>query len=214
MLHVPDDPRTGRRPEAEAALDDRTRRARTERMRVQPKGGGIYEVHSASGATYAVDVPGGRCTCPDHTYRGVVCKHQRRVAQEIAAGRVPPPGKALAACATCGRDLVVDETAAPPHYCEDCDLSPGDFVVDRNTGDLLVVAERTDDRADETLVPNHDVTVARYPGNERYPDDDPVVEALYPLPGDLEGTDIRSHHLRRYHFPVSRLRPAGREAAD
>lgn len=217
MLEQPDDPRRGSQSgadQSEEILDGRTRRARTEPMRVRPMGGGIYEVDSASGATYAVDIPGGRCTCPDHTYRGVVCKHQRRVAQEIAEGRVPPPGKAFARCVTCNRELVVEETATPPHYCVDCDLEPGDFVVDENTGDLLVVAERPHGRADEMPVPNHDVTVAQYPGNRRYPDTDPVVEALYPIPSGVESQDLASQHLRRYRFPLSRLRPAGRNRAQ
>lgn len=212
MLELPDDPRRVGRSDPDEALDGRTRRARAERMRVRPMGGGVYEVVSASGTTYAVDVPGSRCTCPDHTYRGVVCKHQRRVAQEIAEGRVPPPGKAFVRCVSCNRELVVDETAAPPHYCADCDLAPGDFVVDRNAGDLLVVADRPRGRADETPVPNHDVTVSQYPGNRRYPGDDPVVEAMYPLPSGIESEDLATHHLRRYRFPVSRLRPAGQRA--
>ena len=87
------------------ALDDRTRRARTERMTVRPVGGGIYEVDSQSGNTYSVDVPGGRCTCPDHTYRRVWCKHLRRVAQAVAEGLVPPPGRAVVDCASCGRSM-------------------------------------------------------------------------------------------------------------
>lgn len=213
MLYVPDDPRTDpHQTELDEALDGRTRRARSERMQVRPVGGGVYEVDSQSGRTYAVDVPGSRCTCPDHTYRGVVCKHLRRVAQEIAEGRVPPPGKAHVPCDTCGREVLVDETAPPPHYCADCDLSAGDFAVDRERGDLVVVAGRPEGRADETAVPGRDVTVADYPGNEAYPADDPVVPVLYPLPDGFDGEDVRAHHLRRYHFPRSRLRPAGREA--
>jgi hypothetical protein len=191
------------------ALDDRTRRARTERMTVRPRGGGVYTVDSESGATYVADVPGGRCTCPDHVYRGVWCKHLRRVAQAIAEGRVPPPGRVAVDCAACGGRTVVDEPVAPPHYCADCDLAPGDVAVDRRNDDVVVVAERPRGRADETPVPGQDVTVADYPGNERYPDDDPVVAVLYPLPAGIDGDDVEPRHLRRYRFPVSRLRRAG-----
>jgi hypothetical protein len=195
----------------EDALDARTRRARTESMRVRAVGGGVYEVHSESGATYAVDVPGGRCTCPDHTYRQVWCKHLRGVAQSIAEGRVPPPGYVTGDCAACGSATVVDERAEPPHYCEDCDLAPGDFAVDRERDDLVVVAEPPRGRADETPVPGHGGTVAEYPGNEAYPDDDPVVEVLYPLPAGVGGDDVEARHLRRYRFPISRLRKADRD---
>jgi hypothetical protein len=191
------------------ALDDRTRRARTERMRFRPMGGGVYEVDSESGNTYRVDVPGGRCTCPDHSYRRVWCKHLRAVAQAIAEGRVPPPGRIVVECATCGDEIVVDEDAREPHYCANCDLAPGDFAVDREGGDLVVVAERSVGRADEQPVPGTDYTVANYPGNERYPDDDPVVEVVYPLPRGVSGDDLAARHLRRYHFPVSRLRKSG-----
>jgi hypothetical protein len=198
----------GRGPD-EDALDERTRRARTERMSVRPVGGGLYEVTGESGDTYAVDVPGGRCTCPDHTYRRVWCKHLRRVAQSIAEGRVPPPGYATVACTACGDPTVVDERAEPPHYCDRCDLAPGDFAVDRERDDVVVVAERPRGRADETPLPDRAVTVADYPGNENYPDDDPVVEVLYPLPAGIDGDDVEPRHLRRYQFPASRLRPAG-----
>lgn len=188
------------------ALDDRTRRARTEQMRVRALGGGVYEVDSESGNTYRVDVPGSRCTCPDHMYRRVTCKHLRRVAQSIAEGRVPPPGKAMVDCQVCGRETVVDEPVQPPQYCEDCDLAPGDFVTDRESGNLVVVAGSPQGRADETPVPDHDLTVAEYPGNESYPHDDPVVEVMYPLPAGLDADDVETRHLKSYHFPVSRLR--------
>lgn len=191
------------------SLDDRTRRARNEQMQVRVLGGGVYEVDSESARTYRVDVPGGRCTCPDHTYRRVTCKHIRGVAQAVAEGRVPPPGRTTVDCRVCGRETVVDEQARPPHYCEACDLAPGDFVVDREAGNLVVVAERPRGRADETPIPGQDRTVAEYPGNEDYPEDDPVVEVVYPLPAGVGGDDVEGRHLQRYNFPVSRLRPAG-----
>lgn len=192
------------------ALDDRTRRARTERMRFRPMGGGMYEVDSESGNTYRVDVPGSRCTCPDHSYRRVYCKHLRAVAQQIAEGRIPPPGRISADCATCGRTIEVDEQADPPHFCSDCDLEPGDFAVDRESGAVVVAAQRPTGRADETPIPGQDRTVADYPGNEEYPANDPVVEVLYPLPSGIDGDDVEGRHLKRYHFPASRLEPTGR----
>ena len=192
-------------------FDARTRRARSERFAVRPLGGGLYEVDSQSGNTYTVDVPGGRCTCPDHTYRRVWCKHLRGVAQAVAEGRVPPPGRVRVACDACGAPTEVDERAEPPHYCADCDLAPGDVAVDREHDDVVVVVARPRGRADETPVPGRGVTVAAYPGNEDYPDDDPVVEVLYPLPSGVAGDDVEGRHLRRYRFPVSRLRKAGED---
>lgn len=190
------------------ALDGRTRRARTEPMSVTALGGGTYRVVT-DGGDYVVDVTGGRCTCPDHRYRGGWCKHLRRVAAEINAGNVPRPGKAPVECAVCGREFLADEPVEDRPLCDRCDLDVGDFVVDRNKEKLLVVASEPRGRADETPIPGHDVAVSEYPGNERYPEDDPVVEVVYPLPADLDGDDVCSHHVRRYRFPVSRLRPVG-----
>ncbi|WP_433626261.1 SWIM zinc finger family protein [Halomicrococcus sp. NG-SE-24] len=185
--------------------DARSQRARAERMAVAPLGGGLYEVESQSNETYFVDLPGGRCTCPDHMFRGVRCKHVRRVAIEINEGRVPPPGEKAAECTSCGTTVFVDENADGVHLCEHCDLPTGTPVVDRESGDLLVVVEVTDRRADEVDVPDRDCTVAEYPNNVDYPDDDPVVELLYPLPNDLGPGEIQPRHLRRYSFPLSRL---------
>ncbi|PSP78415.1 hypothetical protein BRC81_07670 [Halobacteriales archaeon QS_1_68_20] len=194
--------------ESSVALDERTRRARTEPMSVTAMGGGTHRVVTDSG-DYVVDLTGGRCTCPDHRYRGGWCKHLRRVAAEVNAGTVPPPGKSPVECSVCGREFLADEPVDDRPRCKRCDFDVGQFVVDDNTGDLLVVAGAPGGRADETTVPDRNVTVADYPGNERYPDDDPVVRVMYPLPPGLESGEVRPHHLRQYRFPASRLRPAG-----
>jgi hypothetical protein len=70
-------------------IEPRTVRALTEKHTVLSKGGGIYEVVSESGRSYAVDMEGTRCTCPDHKHRGATCKHLRRVA--FATGEQPIP---------------------------------------------------------------------------------------------------------------------------
>lgn len=193
------------------ALDDRTVRARTERMRVEPLGGGLYAVETRDDNRYTADQLSGRCTCPDHRYRGGWCKHLRRVADEVAAGRVPPPGLAPVDCSVCGDAYLAEEPVRPPYRCPRCSLEPGEFVVDRLKGDLVVVAEPPTGRADEMPVPGHDVTVAQYPGNERYPADDPVVEVLYPLRAGADAGDITPWQLRRYRFPLSRVRRAGED---
>jgi hypothetical protein len=182
-------------------------------MTVQAVGGGTYLVDGQSGNRYTVDLPGGRCTCPDHRYRGVWCKHLRRVAREVATGTVLRPGLSRVDCDVCGREFVAEEPVRSPSICERCDHDPGDFVVDRTSGDLLVVARGPEGRADETEIPGRDVTVADYPGNEDFPDDDPVVEVMYPLPSNLDRENVKPHHLRRYAFPASRLRAAGGEAS-
>jgi len=176
-------------------LDERAARAWTEAMAVRPLPGSRYAVDSASGATYVVDAAAGTCTCPDHQIRGRRCKHVRRVAIEITAGRVPPPGQVRAACDACGAETFVPERAPTPHLCGACAIEPGAIVVDRETGDRLVVARVTDQRADETPVTAADCTVAAYPTNDGYPSEDLVVEATYLGDGD-----------RRYSFPRSRLR--------
>ncbi|MEF8872001.1 MAG: SWIM zinc finger family protein [Haloarculaceae archaeon] len=179
-------------------MPDRAARAWTERMAVRHLGGADYAVDSQSGATYVVDAREGTCTCPDATIRGETCKHQRRVALEITSRRVPPPGKRRADCAACGAEAFVPEASRPPALCEACELDPGDVVLDRETGDRLVVVAVTDRRADEVTIEAADTTVADYPTNDGYPTDDLVVEVRY-LP------DAASGHARTYLFPLSRL---------
>lgn len=175
-------------------LDERAARAWTEQMAVRPLSGARYAVDSASGATYVVDALAGTCTCPDHQIRGERCKHVRRVAIEITARQVPPPGRTWAVCDACGGETFAPEGAPAPHLCGTCALEPGEVVLDRETGDRLVVVRVTDRRADDVLIAAADSTVAAYPTNAGYPSDDLVVEATYLGDGD-----------RRYSFPLSRL---------
>jgi hypothetical protein len=75
-------------------LEPRTRRAVDEEMAVSLlEKGGRYEIHSASGNRYEVDVISESCTCPDWTQRTPEggCKHMRRADHEIKQGRVPRP---------------------------------------------------------------------------------------------------------------------------
>ncbi|QZP39342.1 hypothetical protein [Halobaculum magnesiiphilum] len=75
-------------------LEPRTRRAVDEEMAISLlEKGGRYEVRSASGNRYEVDVVGESCTCPDWDQRTPDggCKHMRRVDHEIKQGRVPRP---------------------------------------------------------------------------------------------------------------------------
>ena len=58
-------------------------------MTTLPLGGDVYSVTTQSGSEYRVDAREGRCTCPDHEYREVRCKHIRRVT--FATGEQPIP---------------------------------------------------------------------------------------------------------------------------
>ena len=182
-------------------MPERSVRAWVEEMAVTPLGEGQYRVDSQSGNGYIVDLPASDCTCPDHEVRGERCKHIRRVAIEINEGEVPPPGKTHGTCAACGREAYVPENEEPA-LCPACRLEPGDFVVDRETGDRLVVVRVRPERADEVEIEAVGTTVSDYPKNEGYPVDDPVVEVVYPFSGRPadEYTD-----LPRYSFPHSRL---------
>lgn len=187
-------------------LDERSRRAREEPMAVTSFGTDLYEVESASGETYTVDVTGGRCTCPDHLFRNVRCKHLRRVAIEITEGRVPPPGFVADACAVCDDPLWVERDARQPRLCDDHELRVGSVVHDRERGGRLVVVGFSDRRADEVPI-ERTHTVADHYSNAPYPADDPVVFAVYP--GSLREARDGSvpPTLRVYSFPRSRLRP-------
>lgn len=189
-------------------MDARAARAWTERMAVRPLGGGRYAVDSHSGATYVVDLPEGRCSCPDHLIRGERCKHIRRVAIEVTSHRVPPPGKRRADCAQCGVETFVDEDSERPHLCSNCQFEPGDVVLDRETGDRLVVATVTTRQADEYVIEAVDRTVAAYETNAGYPEDDLVVEASY-----LKDVAHRSEP-RSYAFPHSRLASTDQQLLD
>jgi hypothetical protein len=105
--------------ESSNPIDGRTRRATAENMsvRARPDSPGVYEVGSASGATYLVELglgpdpaPGGvgvtgagehprgstaaeSCVCPDYEKRPseLGCKHLRRVKLDVATGELPHP---------------------------------------------------------------------------------------------------------------------------
>jgi hypothetical protein len=177
-------------------------------MAVLALGGGEYDVVTAGDrrAVYTVDLPSGSCTCMDYRVRGARCKHLRRVAIDVAAGRVPGPGERVAACGACGARLHVAADAADPVYCRHCTLSPGEFVLDRETDDLLVVVRTTDRSAGETLIEGTGHTVASYPGNEAYGTADRVVEAVYPPPASADADAVARRPPRRYSFPRGRLR--------
>lgn len=180
-------------------LDARSRRAWTERMLVDRREDDSYAVTTESGHTYRVDLREHSCSCPDHRIRGEQCKHLRRVAIEITARRVAPPGRERARCDACGSVTFVRAAEAPPHRCRRCRLVPGDIVLDRETGKRLVVARVLDERADEWVIEVTGETVAEYERNDGYPPGDRVVEATYL--SDWRG----SKPSRRYAFPRSRL---------
>ena len=176
------------------SLSQRGLRAWTERMAVRSLGE-TYVVESESGGRYHVDLRAGTCSCPDHTIRGETCKHLRRVAIEITAGRVPPPGET---CVACGRATADPDSSG---LCPRCALEPGEIVLDRETGNRLVVVRVRPDTAENTELAATETTVADYPTNEGYPSDDIVVEAVY-------AADVaRRDSPRRYAFPHSRLAP-------
>ena len=86
--------------ESQDNIEPRTKRAVAEAMDVSlPSKGGRYEVQSASGNRYEVDVIDESCTCPDWQQRSPEggCKHLRRVDHEIKQGRVPRPDGRLPA---------------------------------------------------------------------------------------------------------------------
>jgi hypothetical protein len=168
-------------------------------MAVTPLGGGRYAVEGQSERTYTVDLPAGDCSCPDHRIRGVRCKHLRRVAIMVNRHETPPPGRLAGECLACGRERFLVESG--PALCDDCRPDPGDFATDRETGDTLLVARVTTDRADEVAIEGWG-TVADYPTNDGYPRDDPVVEVVYPFSGK-RGQNVTD--LPRYSFPLSRL---------
>jgi len=174
-------------------------------MAVAPIGDGYYDVVTEENHVYTVNLPGGTCTCPDSRLRGARCKHVRRVAIDVSEGRVPQPGQRRADCADCGRPFFVAEDQEDPVYCAQCTLQPGEYVIDRETGDLVVVVRTTDRRAGEVTVPGTDHSIAEHPTNGGYGPDEPLVEVLYPLPVGVEPDEIRARHLKRYSFPRRRL---------
>ena len=177
-------------------------------MSVLPLGDGLYEVESAGGSTYLIDLEAGRCTCPDHVFRDARCKHIRRVAIEITEGRTPPPGKMAVECFDCGKIVFVDEDSGGPVYCEDHRLYPGDVVRDRETGDRLTVVDSNSVlRADAVRIHEAGSSVADYPTNESYDPDVPVVGAIYPHARVARHGPVPPS-LKVYVFPRTRLEKA------
>ena len=189
-------------------LSPRAARAWTERMRIRQRDDGTYAVTTESGHTYRVDLRSHDCSCPDHRIRGEHCKHLRRVAIEITARRLAPPGEERARCDACGAVTFVGRDDASPHRCRRCRLVAGDVVRDRETGKRLVVARVTDERADERVVEATGETVAEYEKNDGYPSDDLVVAATYLTDA------LRSESPRRYAFPRSRLERTATQLVD
>lgn len=73
------------------SLTERPRweRAEREQMRLVPIDDATLLVESESGNTYLLDMETQppRCSCPDHRYRGVSCKHLLKALQEGAYAR-------------------------------------------------------------------------------------------------------------------------------
>jgi len=199
LIHPADDSEPTALAPDPSRLEPRAARAWTERMVVDRREDHSYAVTTESGHTYRVDLRDHSCSCPDHRMRGEQCKHLRRVAIEITARRVAPPGRERARCDVCGSVTFVRADDAPPHRCRHCGLVAGDVVIDRETGTRLVVARVLDERADEHVIQATGETVAEYERNDGYPVDDAVVEATY-----LSAVR-RSRPARRYAFPRSRL---------
>ncbi|MFC7044231.1 SWIM zinc finger family protein [Halobacteriaceae archaeon GCM10025711] len=191
--------------------ETRAERARSEPMAVLPLGGGSYDVVTAENHVYTVDLPAGRCTCPDRRIRGARCKHLRRVDFEVWEGNVPAPGERATTCEACEASLFVPEDDPDPIYCPACTLRTGEAVVDRETGDLVVVVRSTNRRADGVPVPGTDHSIADHPTNEDYDPAEPLVDVVYPLPRGLTPEQVAARHLKRYSFPRARLeRQTGR----
>ncbi|MFB6127137.1 MAG: SWIM zinc finger family protein [Halolamina sp.] len=182
----------------------RAARARTEPMTVYPLRDGRYAVDT-DGGSYVVDLREGRCRCPDYDYRGTRCKHLRRVAIEVTEGRVAPPGRRRAACAVCGDRLYVPVDDERPFLCGEHRHAPGEVVVDRETGQLLVVAGPPGDRADGVVADGR--AISDFATNANYGGHEPVVPAVYVE--SLGPTDAVEDG-REYSFPASRLRTTGR----
>lgn len=186
--------------------DTRAGRARREPMAIVPVGGGRYDVVTAESHVYTVDLPHASCTCPDYRHRDARCKHVRRVAMEVTAGRVPAPGERAVDCAVCGRETNVSEDADAPYFCDRHALEPGTVASDVETGSRVFVVAVSDRSADAVSVPGRNHSVAAHPTNRAYPDGDPVVGAVY-LPVELTDEGPVPGSLRVYSFPASRLRP-------
>lgn len=175
-------------------------------MGVEALGNALYEVETDHDASYLVDLGSRRCSCPDHTFRSVRCKHLRRVAIEITEGRLAPPGYLPVECAICREELFVpEESVDRPRYCNEHALEPGMFVRDRETDDRLLVVHVSDRQADRVRVGDSAYSVATYPNNRSYDPADSVVGAVYPQSVKMIDSGPEPDSLRVYSFPRSRL---------
>jgi hypothetical protein len=174
-------------------------------MAVRPLRDGRYAVET-DGGTYVVALDAHTCTCPDHQLRGARCKHLRRVALEVTAGLVPPPGQRTAACAVCGGRTFVPTAFRGPALCSAHDHRAGDLVRDRETGDRLIVVAATGERADRVETEEGRL-VADYGTNAAYGVHEPVFRAVY-----LDALR-RDGDVTRYAFPASRLQRIDPEGA-
>lgn len=80
--------------ETQESIDTRAAKALTEYMTVlddlpEVPGDEQYAVITQSGSQYEVDLGGETCSCPDHEYRDVECKHIHRVRYALGLEEVP-----------------------------------------------------------------------------------------------------------------------------
>jgi hypothetical protein len=121
----------------ENAVTRREGRAQTQAMDVALlRQGGIYEVCSASGSVYTVDLLDQTCTCPDDPPSGG-CKHYRRVRTDVRAGLVPrPDGKLLDQPPTKSEDEITTETDTADG--DQCSLSDEEIHAIRSAEAALI----------------------------------------------------------------------------
>ncbi len=104
------------------SLPDRAARAWTERMAGRPR---ADSTSRDDGKRQLLPRRRRQLAVPARTaVRGEHCKHLRRVAIEITARRVAPPGKQRAVCDACGTVTFVAADAGTPHLCGNADWKP------------------------------------------------------------------------------------------
>jgi len=129
-------------------IDERDQRALGQFLTVLPETGrargadDLFLVVSESGSEYLVDARDQRCTCPDHEYRGVRCKHLRRVA--IARGDRPVSAAELAAADV---DPQLGQHTAGPRVV----TSDGGIIEAGDEGEVLKADGDAGDRTDDVV---------------------------------------------------------------
>nr|WP_282594786.1 SWIM zinc finger family protein [Halomarina salina] len=149
-------------------LSERDVRALTDYLLVVEEAPGVYDVYGEGGDRYTVDRDTSSCTCPDAQYRGVECKHQRRVAFHVGEREIPEWIDLGAVDELLVSYLGLDDAGVPETRVA---TDGGEIIVAGDDGEILEDSdEDEEDTEPHRAVPPYDHEPRGFYSDEEYDD--------------------------------------------